>query len=228
MATIRDLVPSHAAIAKVVVTMDDKVLDKTITMYGTNISDGGLKLAIEMDYAYAVEIIQPSLDETIRHRNAYYISKGAYHKLDTTIQDPCGKIYGIQGDPSELLPWCSGVTLCKVLAFAGQRDQVLEALDKLGHEKYTCISDILSLAPIEVAAAVYIKYECFTYRIMERLVDLDPIKGSTTARVIQSFMDGGDDPQLEHRYLLVGAGGFLVRNGMDERFIEYLLRHKQE
>jgi len=87
MATIRDLVPSHAAIAKAVVTMDDEVLDKTITMYGTNISDGGLKLAIEMDFGYAVEIIKPSLDKTIRHRNAYYISKGMYDKLDRTIEE---------------------------------------------------------------------------------------------------------------------------------------------
>ena len=87
MATIRDLVPSHAAIVKAVVTMDDEVLDKTITMCGTNISDGGLKLAIEMDFGYAVEIIKPSLDKTIRHRNAYYISKGMYDKLDRTIEE---------------------------------------------------------------------------------------------------------------------------------------------
>ncbi|KAH7041632.1 LOW QUALITY PROTEIN: hypothetical protein BKA57DRAFT_472367 [Linnemannia elongata] len=225
MATIRDLVPSHAAIAKAVVTMDDEVVDKTITMYGTNISDGGLKLAIEMDFGYAVEIIQPSLDETIRHRNAYYISKGMYDKLDRTIEDPCGMVYGVGGDPSLLLPWCNGVTLCKMLAFVGQGDRVLEILDDLGRDRDTCIPYILELAPMEVATIVYTKYESFTHKIMERLVDLSPIEGTMTARVIQMFIDHDEDPPRKYMHLLVGAGGFLVKNGMESRFITYLAGH---
>ncbi|KAF9284887.1 hypothetical protein BGZ88_009747 [Linnemannia elongata] len=225
LLTIKNLIPSHAAIAKAVVTMDRKMLDKIIFMYGTDISDGGLKLAIEMDFGYAVEIIKPSLDKTIRHRNAYYISKGMYDKLDKTIEDPCGMVYGVGGDPSLLLPWCNGVTLCKMLAFVGQGDRVLEILDDLGQDRDTCIPYILELAPMEVATIVYTKYESFTHKIMERLVDLSPIEGTMTARVIQMFIDHDEDPPQKYMYLLVGAGGFLVKNGMESRFITYLAGH---
>ncbi|KAG0067773.1 hypothetical protein BGZ89_005726, partial [Linnemannia elongata] len=116
LLTIKEYVPSYIAIAKAVVTMDRTMLVKIMCMYGTNISDGGLKLAIEMDFAYAVDTLEPSLDETIRHRNAYYISKGRYDDVDRTIDDPYGMVYGVGGDPSKLLPTIDEGTQCKILA----------------------------------------------------------------------------------------------------------------
>ncbi|KAF8921709.1 hypothetical protein EDD21DRAFT_393222 [Dissophora ornata] len=222
LLTIKALIPHHAAICKAVVTMDRKMLDRIIFMYGTNISDGGLKLAIEMDFGYAVEIIKPSLDKTIRHRNAYYISKGMYDKLDKIIEDPCGMIYGVGGDPSELLAWCGEETSCKVLAFMGDKDKVLEMLDR-DHIRQTCLETILTLAPMEVATAVYVKYNLGTEIIMGRVVDLSSIKGSVAAEVIQAFMDGDRRPQGEYvQQHLVDAGGFLVKNGMEDEYITYL------
>ncbi|OAQ31894.1 hypothetical protein K457DRAFT_135674 [Linnemannia elongata AG-77] len=210
--------------------MDRGALERTITIWGTNISDGGLKLAIEMDWEYAMETIQPSLDETIRHRNAYYIFKGMYDRLDRTILDPCGKIYGIQGDPSELLSWCDERTRCKVLALSGDKDQALEALDRLEErDRRICISDILDLAPVKVAAAVYVKYGGSDKKIMERLsiTDLSSIRSSLAEKVVQRFMDGSYEPQMgpRHRKILVSAGGFFKRNGMEEEYMEFLFTY---
>ncbi|KAH7041629.1 hypothetical protein BKA57DRAFT_472360 [Linnemannia elongata] len=231
LATIKDLVPPHVAIAKAVVTMDRGALERTITIWGTNISDGGLKIAIEMDWEYAVETIQPSLDETIRHRNAYYIFKGMYDRLDRTILDPCGKIYGIQGDPSKLLSWCDKRTRCKVLALGGDKDQALEALDRLEErDRQICISDILDLAPVKVAAAVYVKYGGSDQKILERLskTDLSSIRGSLAEKVVQRFMDGSYEPRMgpRHRNILVSAGGFLKRNGMEEEYMDFLFTYQ--
>ncbi|KAF9309405.1 hypothetical protein BGZ91_007436 [Linnemannia elongata] len=61
---------------------------------------------------------------------------------------------------------------------------------------------------------------------MERLVDLSSIEGSVAAEVIRAFMDDDVEPQTRHaQLLLVDAGGFLVKNGMESRFITYLAGH---
>lgn len=62
-----------------------------MAIWGNNISDGGLKLALEMDLPYAIDLLESSMEETIRHRNAYYISKGNIPEIDETIPDPMEK-----------------------------------------------------------------------------------------------------------------------------------------
>ncbi|KAK5808354.1 hypothetical protein F5H01DRAFT_351922 [Linnemannia elongata] len=231
MATIRDLVPSHAAIAKAVVTMDDEVLDKTITMYGTNISDGGLKLAIEMDFAYAVDTLEPSLDETIRHRNAYYISKGRYDDVDRTIDDPYGMVYGVGGDPSKLLPTIDEGTQCKVLALYGNTEATLEALEGLeSTDRHERILDILRTTSMTMAIAIYTRHKGYDYEFAERLSDIGTLEDlalvqcTYVGKLVQAFLEDSYEHSWRSLTTLICASGFLMKHDMEKKLSELLHR----
>ncbi|KAI1316305.1 hypothetical protein EDD11_010148 [Mortierella claussenii] len=231
LLTIKGLVPSYIAIAKAVRTLDRDMLDKIICMYSTNVSDGGLKLAIEMDFAYAVDTIRPSLGHTIRHRNAYYISKGRYHDVDTTIQDPCGMVYGVDGDPSQLLPLIDATTQCKVLALYGNTEATLETLGKLDSTVlHECIPSILHVASMTVAVAIYTRYkwcdDSFAKRLSHigTLEDLALIQDTFVGKLVQSCMKGSYEYSWKNLTVLTCASGFLTKQGMGKELDELLHR----
>ncbi|KAG0039790.1 hypothetical protein BGZ83_002714 [Gryganskiella cystojenkinii] len=75
LLTIKDHVPPEIAIAKAVETGDKKMLDTTIAIWGTNVGDGGLRLAMKMGMSHGIDAVISTVVGTVRHRNAYYVSK---------------------------------------------------------------------------------------------------------------------------------------------------------
>ncbi|KAG0055691.1 hypothetical protein BGZ83_007698 [Gryganskiella cystojenkinii] len=231
LLTIKEYVPSYIAIAKAVVTIDRTMLVRIICMYGTNISDGGLKLALEMDFAYAVDTLEPSLDETIRHRDAYYISKGRYDDVDRTIDDPYGMVYGVGGDSSKLLPTIDEGTQCKLLALYGNTEATLEALEGLElTDRHERILDILRTTSMTMAIVIYTRHKGYDYEFAERLSDIGTLEDlalvqcTYVGKLVQAFMEDSYEHSWRSLTTLICASGFLMRHGMEKKLSELLHR----
>ncbi|KAG0044630.1 hypothetical protein BGZ83_010156, partial [Gryganskiella cystojenkinii] len=142
LLTIKDHVPPEIAIAKAVMTRDRRLLSRTLAIWGSNVSDGGLKLAIEMDVPYAVDVVEPSMEETIRYRNAYYISKGRYDDVDKSIDRPYDEVFAVpdrvrlQG----ILDQCSTAVYPLIVSKCNTPQEFLEIFaswDRRMQEEYT-------------------------------------------------------------------------------------------
>ncbi|KAG0044386.1 hypothetical protein BGZ83_010404 [Gryganskiella cystojenkinii] len=131
---IRDHIPAQVALAKAVQTKDQDLLHRIVALWGTNISDVGLNLAMELNIDYAVGLLKPSMEITIRRRNAYYLFKGIYNSIDESINSPYDEVLGIK-DRFKMIEILEQqepgtATYTRILSSCGTAEDIIEEYER--------------------------------------------------------------------------------------------------
>jgi len=229
--TIKELVPAQVAIAKAVQTKNKGLLLRVMTLWGSSVSDGGLKLALEWDLEWGVHLIQPSFEQTIRYRNAFYVSKGGYDSVDKIIPDPYGEVYAIHDRSRfrEILNQCQSVIRAKVMAKCGTAEDILEELKPLSRaDRYFLLRELPRSASLQTVIDVYNNIdrdEDVAWLFREDLTKsaiMSLSRGSPREKALQDLLTTGFTTSSSMLKDPIRIARVLIAEGMEETLLEYL------